>query len=225
MTVWLLTRKSDPKRLALSKVSNFWGSLYFRSNPLWRVTITGREKIDPDETVIFVCNHQSSFDIYLIFMLFLPVHWVTKRSNFKIPLIGWHMQFMRSIGFERGDRRETLMMVKECVKRLDEGVSLMIFPEGERAIDGRMKPFLGGAFAIAKRAKVPIQPLVLTGTYAIQPRGTPLVNPASNVTLTVLDLIPLDVVESKSADELSELAWQQMAAALPPEALPLPEEG
>lgn len=114
-------------------------------------------------------------------------------------------------------------MVKASVKRLESGISLMIFPEGERAADGRMIPFLGGAFAVAKRAKVRIQPIALSGVYDILPRGQWMLNPFAHLKLTVLDPIPLETVEELSTDELAKLTQEKIAEHLPPEALPLPE--
>jgi 1-acyl-sn-glycerol-3-phosphate acyltransferase len=220
LTALLVRDRKDPKRKWIGRISCVWGSAYLWCNPFWRIRIVGREKLDSNRTTVYICNHQSSFDIYLLFRLFFPFQWVTKKSNFYVPFIGWNMRHNRSIGFERGDRRETLRMVKECVKRLLEGISLIIFPEGERTPDGRMQPFLGGAFAIAKRAEVPIQPMVLTGTYDVLPRYKFLVKAWGTMTLAILDPIPLDTVKEKSTDELKDLAWRRMAEWLPPEALP-----
>jgi 1-acyl-sn-glycerol-3-phosphate acyltransferase len=225
LVVWAFTRNSDPSLRALNKISCLWGAIYIWCNPLWRARIEGREKIDSEVTTLYVCNHQSTFDIYLLFRLFKPFHWVTKRSNFYVPCIGWNMVLMRSIGFDREDRKEVLRMVKESVKRLGtEGISLIIFPEGERTPNGRLLPFLGGAFSIAKRADVRIQPMVLNGCYRLLPRYHFLVKATADLSLKVLDPIPVEVVREKSADELAELTWNLMAAELPPEALPLPEE-
>lgn len=220
LTAWLVRDRKDPRRKWVGRISCWWGSCYLWCNPFWKIRIIDRNKLDPNRTTVYICNHQSSFDIYLLFRLFFPFQWVTKKSNFYVPFIGWNMRHNRSIGFERGDRRETLMMVKECVKRLKEGISLIIFPEGERSPEGRMIPFLGGAFAIAKRAEVPIQPMVLTGTFDVLPRYKFLVKPAATLTLTILDPIPVESVREKSTEELKELAWRRMAEALPPEALP-----
>lgn len=221
---WLLTFWWDPRVRLLNYVSAFWGASQIYCNPFWKVTIEGREKIDPSIPTLLICNHQSSFDIYLLYMLYKPFHWVSKRSNFYVPLVGWNMVLMRTIGFHREDRKEILRMVKGSVKRLEEGISLLIFPEGERSPDGRLLPFLGGAFVVAKRAKVRIQPIALSGAYQILPRYQALLEPKAHLKLKVMDPIPLETVEELSADELADLAYRRIAAELPPEALPLPEE-
>jgi len=112
-------------------------------------------------------------------------------------------------------------MVKASVKRLEEGISLIIFPEGERSPNGRLQPFLAGAFSIAKRAKVQIQPIVITGTYKVLPRFQMILNPVGHMTVTVLDPIPVETVTSLSTEELKDLAYQRIAANLPEDHLPV----
>ncbi|MCA9411823.1 MAG: 1-acyl-sn-glycerol-3-phosphate acyltransferase [Candidatus Omnitrophica bacterium] len=221
---WLFTFWWDPRVRLLNYVSAFWGASQIYCNPLWRVTIEGREKIDPSIPTLLVSNHQSSFDIYLIYMLYKPFHWVSKKSNFYVPFVGWNMIFMRTIGFDRDSRKDILRMVKDSVKRLEQGISLIIFPEGERTADGRLIPFLGGAFAIAKKAKVRIQPIALSGTYQILPRHQWMLNPFANLKLEVLDPIPLETVEAHSTDELAKITYDLIADRLPPEHLPIQGE-
>ena len=218
--VWLFTFWWDPRVRWLNYVSAFWGASQLYCNPFWKVTIKGREKIDPDIPTLLVSNHQSSFDIYLINSLYKPFHWVSKKSNFYVPLVGWNMILMRTIGFGRESRKEILHMVKESVKRLQQGISLIIFPEGERTPDGRLRPFLGGAFAIAKRAGVRIQPMVISGAYHILPRYHAILNPVAHLKLTVLDPIPVETVEKLTTEELSDLTRKRIAEHLAPDELP-----
>jgi 1-acyl-sn-glycerol-3-phosphate acyltransferase len=98
---------------------------------------------------------------------------------------------------------------------LEAGISLIIFPEGERSPNGRIQPFLAGAFSIAKRAKVRIQPIVITGTYKILPRYQVILSPVAHITVTVLDPIPVETVASLSTEELKDLAYQRIMAELP----------
>ena len=224
LLAWLLVSWWDPRVRLVNYVSAFWGASQIYCNPLWKVTIEGREKIDPSIPTLLVSNHQSSFDMYLLYMLYKPFHWVSKKSNFYVPLVGWNMVLMRTIGFNRDSPKDILHMVKASVKRLDEGISLIIFPEGERSPDGRLLPFLGGAFAIAKRAKVRIQPIAISGAYQILPRYKAVLNPVTHLTIKVLDPIPVETVGQLSTDELAKLSHQKIAEHLPPEALPMIEE-
>jgi 1-acyl-sn-glycerol-3-phosphate acyltransferase len=212
---WLFTFWWDPQRRLNNRISCLWSNGYLLGCPFWKVSFHGREKIQRGVPTLFISNHLSTFDIFVLFMLNRDFHWVSKRSNVRIPLIGLDMIYSRTIFLDRDDPREILRMVKDSVKRLEEGISLMIFPEGERSLTGHLQPFLGGAFSIAKRAKVQIQPIVLTDTYKIIKRYSMIFNPRANVTVTILDPIPKEVVEAKSTDELKEMAYQMMTAKLP----------
>lgn len=213
---WLLTFWWDSRR-RVNNVLNFpWSHLYILGNPLfWRTTVTGREKIDTRIPTLFVANHLSIFDIFAIFLLHRCFHWVSKGSNRWVPVLGLNMIFTRTIFFDRESTKEVLRMVKDSVKRLEAGISLIIFPEGERSPNGRIQPFLAGAFSIAKRAKVRIQPIVITGTYKILPRYQVILNPIAHITVTVLDPIPVETVASLSTEELKDLAYQRIVAGLP----------
>ncbi len=219
---WLLTFWWDPRR-KLNNILNFpWARLYVLGNPLfWRTTVTGREKMDPKIPTLYVANHLSIFDIFMIFHLHRCFHWVSKGSNRWVPVLGLNMYFCRTIFFDRDDTKEVIRMVKASVKRLEEGISLIIFPEGERSPNGRLQPFLAGAFSIAKRAKVQIQPIVITGTYKVLPRFQMILNPVGHMTVTVLDPIPVETVTSLSTEELKDLAYQRIAANLPEDHLPV----
>ncbi len=219
---WLLTFWWDQRRI-LNNILNFpWSHLYILGNPLfWRTTVTGREKIDPQITTLYVANHLSIFDIFMVFHLHRCFHWVSKSSNRWIPILGLNMIFTRTIFFDRESTREVIRMVKDSVKRLEGGISLIIFPEGERSPNGRLQPFLAGAFSIAKRAKVRIQPIVITGTYKVLPRYQMILNPVAHMTVTVLDPIPVETVASLSTEELKDLAYQKFVEVLPEDHLPV----
>ena len=223
LTAWLLTFWWDPKRRLNLHLNFLWSRAYLLANPLWKVSVTGREKIDLRIPTLLVANHLSIFDIFVLFYLHRTFQWVSKRSNIHIPVLGLNMALCRTIFFDRDQPKEILRMVKDSVKRLGEGVSLVVFPEGERSPDGRLQPFLAGAFSIAKRAKVRVQPIAITNTYKVLPRYQLILNPRVHMSVTVLDPIPLETVQTLTTEELKDLAFERIAAALPEDHLPRSE--
>jgi 1-acyl-sn-glycerol-3-phosphate acyltransferase len=221
---WMATAWWDPRRRLNNAVTWYWARAFLWGSPFWRVKVTGLEKIDNNRPTLLVANHLSSFDIYLIFCLKRHFHWISKRSNLWVPVLGWNMYYCRTVFLDRDSPRDVLKMVKESIALLREGGSLMIFPEGERSLTGHLQPFLGGAFTIAKKAHVPIQTIALTGTDQVLKRHQAILNPFGTMTATVLDPIPVEVVNAKSTEELSEMVWNQMVSVLPPEHQPLPED-
>jgi 1-acyl-sn-glycerol-3-phosphate acyltransferase len=130
-------------------------------NPAWPVRIEGRERIDRNATHVMVANHQSLLDILVFFRLFVHFKWVSKIENFSIPFIGWNMWLNRYIPLKRGDKASIVQMLRACRETLAEGNSIMMFPEGTRSSDGRLRRFKLGAFELAKDSGKPILPLVM----------------------------------------------------------------
>jgi 1-acyl-sn-glycerol-3-phosphate acyltransferase len=89
---------------------------------------------------------------------------MSKSEFFKIPFIGWGMRMAGDIRLERGDLKAGMQALIECRERLDQNVSVMIFPEGTRSPSGELQEFKDGAFRLAIQAGAPILPLAVVGT-------------------------------------------------------------
>jgi 1-acyl-sn-glycerol-3-phosphate acyltransferase len=202
--IWAATAPFDRQRRLLHRFTCFWASLYSWFNPAWTVEIHGRERIRPDTTYVIIANHQSLVDILVLFRLFAHFKWVSKIEIFRVPFIGWNMTLNRYVPLRRGDRRSITAMMETCLARLTEGSSIMIFPEGTRSLDGRLKPFKPGAFALAKRAQVPILPLVIEGTAQALPRRGFVLQGRHEIRVRVLDEVPCASFADASVDELGE---------------------
>jgi 1-acyl-sn-glycerol-3-phosphate acyltransferase len=204
VAVWAVTAAFDRRLVVLHRFTCFWASLYTWVNPLWPVTVRGREKIRPDETYVMVANHLSLLDILVLFRLFRHFKWVSKIENFRIPCIGCNMSLNRYIKLKRGDRESVRVMMDVCERTLREGSSLMMFPEGTRARDGRLQPFKTGAFELALRTGKPLLPIVIEGTSDALPKRGFVLRGRHPIQISVLDPIPPERFEQLSAKELAE---------------------
>lgn len=161
--VWLVTAPFDPSR--------YWAGYLFRKvpvvhqklNPLWTFRVGGTMPADPRNPYVVVSNHESFVDILLISHLRWEMKWLSKRENFKIPVAGWLMRMARDIELDRKDPASAAKAMVQCRHRLDDGVSVMIFPEGTRSTSGDLLPFKDGAFRLAIEAGVPVLPLAVHG--------------------------------------------------------------
>lgn len=138
-----------------------------------KVVVTGREKI-PDGRFLFVCNHRSNFDpIIARFVLHKQdVAFISKPSNFKIPIAGHLIVRCRFLAIDRENPRnsmKTLVKAIEYIKE-DQG-SIGIYPEGTRSKEGKLLPYHDGVFKIAQKANVPVLVGVMTGTEQIKKRA------------------------------------------------------
>jgi 1-acyl-sn-glycerol-3-phosphate acyltransferase len=200
---WALTLPFDRRKVILHRLTCFWGSLYTWFNPAWPVEVTGREKIDPDETYVMVANHQSLLDILVLFRLFRHFKWVSKVENFRIPCIGWNMYLNGYIQLKRGDHSSTSAMLRTCRENLANGNSIMMFPEGTRSPTGRLRGFKTGAFDLAKDAQRPLLPIVVHGTASALPKRGVILQGRHQILIEVLDPIAYSDFAEEDADALA----------------------
>ena len=201
--VWAVTVVFDRRLVVLHRFTCFWASLYTWFNPAWRVHVEGRERIRPGATYVMVANHQSFVDILVLFRLFAHFKWVSKIEMFRIPCIGWNMALNRYIRLKRGDRQSIAEMMRACTATLGQGNSIMMFPEGTRSADGRLKAFKPGAFSLALKSKVPLLPIVVEGTAHALPKHGFVLRGHHAIRIRVLDEIPYETFAGLSTEELT----------------------
>ena len=186
LLIFLVTVSFDRNLKALHLWTCFWASVYIWVFPPWRVTVSGRENIDPNGTYVIVSNHQSLVDILSAFLLFAHFKWVSKAELFHIPLIGWNMTLNRYVRLQRGQKDSIRKMYKTCEEHLSRGSSVYLFPEGTRSETGTLKPFKEGAFVLAKRLSLPVLPIVINGSKNALPKKSFNFHGRSDVHLEVL---------------------------------------
>ncbi len=214
LLIWAVTVLVDRKLVVLHRFTCFWASLYTWMNPAWRVRIEGREKIRPDAAYVMVANHQSLLDILVLFRLFVHFKWVSKVENFQVPCIGWNMSLNRYIKLRRGDKESIAQMMDACADTLAQGSSVMMFPEGTRSPDGRLRAFKHGAFTLAQRAGRPLLPIVLQGTAHALPKRGFVLQGRHQIRVRVLDEIPHLSFAHKPVEALTQEVHDYIAAAL-----------
>jgi 1-acyl-sn-glycerol-3-phosphate acyltransferase len=212
LAIWALTAPFDRRLVLLHRFTCFWASIYSWLNPAWQVHLEGRERIRPDATYVMVANHLSFLDILLLFRLFAHFKWVSKIEIFSVPLIGWNMSLNRYIRLRRGDPASIKEMMTACEATLAEGNSIMMFPEGTRSPDGRLKPFKTGAFQLAKRMELPLLPIVIEGTAEALPKRGFVLQGRHRIRIRVLDEIPYPTFAELSVEELTARMHRFFAA-------------
>jgi 1-acyl-sn-glycerol-3-phosphate acyltransferase len=200
---WLVTLPFDPKKKVLHQLTCAWASFYVWLNPMWPVRILGREHIEKNVPYVMVANHLSLIDVLVLFRLFRHFKWVSKIENFRVPCIGWNMTLNGYIPLVRGDTRSIAVMMDACRVALNKGNPVMMFPEGTRSKDGRLRPFKLGAFRLASEMALPILPIVIEGTGNALPKAGFVLPPGKHpITIRVLPPIPPKSFEGLTAEQL-----------------------
>jgi len=131
----------------------------------------GLERLVRGQTYIFVSNHQSIYDIPVVFAtLPFQLRIIAKESLGRFPFLGWHL---RRTGHMLVDRANPAggKIFRQWSQLVTRGLSLVVFPEGTRSADGRMARFKGGSFLMAIRAGLPIVPVSVSGTRHVMLKG------------------------------------------------------
>jgi 1-acyl-sn-glycerol-3-phosphate acyltransferase len=162
-----------------------------------RVTVAGLERLEPGRTYVFVSNHQSIYDIPILFWsLPYQLRIIAKESLGNFPFLGWHLRRTGHMLVDR--RRPDRSRIFEWASRLtSNGLSLIVFPEGTRSRDGRVARFKGGGFQLALQAGLPVVPLSIVGSRHVMLKGRLATYPGT-VRLVVHD--PIDTSELAGLD-------------------------
>lgn len=211
--VFLVTAPFDRRRVALHLWSCAWGTFYVVTNPLWRVRVSGRGHLPWRGAAVLVANHLSMLDILVLYGLFRPFKWVSKAELFKVPFVGWNMSINDYVPVLRGDRESVRQMMDHCRAHLAQGSPLLLFPEGTRSPDGRLRSFKDGAFRLAMDAGVPVIPVAVTGTAEALPKHGLVLRNRMEAEVRVLP--PLRPADFPDVDALREAARAALVAALP----------
>ncbi|MFP6639538.1 MAG: lysophospholipid acyltransferase family protein [Myxococcota bacterium] len=214
VVIRLITSAFDPRLRGLHLFTCFWGSLYTWVNPAWTVRVVGREKLDSNRTTILVANHLSLLDVLVAFRLFTHFKWVSKIENFQVPLIGWNMSLNRYIPLRRGAKSSTVQMMKQCRETVAGGNSVMIFPEGTRSPNGRLRRFRSGAFDLAIDTGTAVQPLIIRGTADALPKRGFVLQGRHAISIEVLDVILPEAFADATGEELTQRARELIAREL-----------
>lgn len=174
---------------------------------LWAAGVTvelkGKEHMPPDPA-LYVANHQGNFDIPLLLAnLGEPKGIVAKLSLAKFPLVSTWMRYFGCVFIDRGDARQSLRVLGDAQRQLEEGKSIIIFPEGTRSKGEAMGEFKAAAFKIAFQSGVPIVPVSIDGTYRIMEQNGNRIRPGK-VKLTILPPIPTEGLSKEDQKFMGE---------------------
>ncbi len=200
-----------------------WSKLILATTGV-RVHVSGLNRLEPGRTYVFVSNHQSIYDIPIIFAsLPFQVRIIAKESLGRFPFLGWHLRRTGHLLVDRRDpdRQAILASWKSLVANR---LSLIVFPEGTRSVDGRVGRFRAGSFLLALQAGLSIAPISVSGSRHVMRKGRLMTCPGE-VSLMVHEPLQLPALESPTIKDARELAAHvraivQPAAEQDPQAVP-----
>jgi 1-acyl-sn-glycerol-3-phosphate acyltransferase len=209
----LATFRSDPNHERVGRFFRRSAVVAGAINPFWTFRIVNQTPPDPRRPHVFVANHRSNADAFLIVRLPWEMKLLAKKSIMSIPLLGWQMRTAGDVPIVRGDKESRRRAMEEMRRRLDRGVSVFLFPEGTRSEDGTLGPFREGAFRLAIEAGVDVVPLAISGTEEALPKHSIVFHPTT-ATLTVLPAISTEGLRVADAPRLAQEVRQAISRSL-----------
>ena len=155
-------------------LARFWSWLIMKTilSPV-KVIGMDMDKIDNSKPRVYAVTHASAVDIPILYV-HLPFQFriIFKSELLGYPFIGWHLQRSGQVCINQQNPAVSIGAIKSALRSLRSGMPLVIFPEGGRTPDGRIQPFLPGAFFLAIKAQADIVPIALVDTFDLLPMNT-----------------------------------------------------
>lgn len=135
------------------------------------IHVEGREHLQPRQSYVFVANHQGPVDIFLIYgYLGRNFKWMMKKALRKMPLVGVACEKARHIFVDKSGPKAIKETIDKARATLQNGTSLVVFPEGSRTFTGHMGLFRKGAFQLADDLQLPVVPVTIDGSFDVLTR-------------------------------------------------------
>lgn len=201
-------------RIASYLCGKTWARLNGYMTPI-RVKISGKENIDRNQSYVIVSNHQSQYDIFVLYgWLGIDFKWVMKQELRKVPGLGIGCEKLGHIYIDRFNHERAIASLNAAKEKIVNGTSVIFFPEGTRSSDGVLKSFKKGAFKMALDLNLPILPVTIVGTKDILPSGTMDLFPG---TARMIFHTPIDSsgYNDDNIGELMDKAHAAIRSALP----------
>ncbi len=182
-----------------------------------RVTVRGRENIDPKTSYFFFFKQKGAYEIFSIYgYINHNFRWMMKKSLEKIPFVGYSCRVSGQVFVDNSSPSAVRATMAKAEKQLSHGMSLVVFPEGARTLTGKMGPFKRGAYTLAIEFNLPVVPITIDGAYHVM-RRTSFAPRPGHIVLTFHRPITPDA-NGHDLKFLMEESRKAIASALPDEA-------
>jgi len=195
-------------------IAGTWARIVAWVTPM-PVRVEGRRNIDPHQSYVVVSNHQSQFDILVLYgWLGIDFRWVMKQELRSIPGLGAACAALGHIYIDRSNHQAALKSINDARERITGGTSVLFFPEGTRSNDSRMRPFKKGAFRFAIDTGLPILPVTVDGTCDVLPARQFDLRPG-RARLVIHEPIATEGLVTRDLAELAARVRRTIGSALP----------
>lgn len=194
------------------KIPRWWSWWMLKAAGV-KVRVHGWENVVSGEPHVFAANHVSWFDVPALALVLPRYKFVAKAELFKVPVFGGGIRAAGMIEIQRDNRKAAFGAYEVAAESIRSGNSVVVFPEGTRGYDYRLRPFKKGPFVLAIAAGVPIVPIILHGTIEVLKRDSFRVHPGT-VDVHLLKPVPTTGIDYDHREVLMATVRGRMAEAM-----------
>ena len=202
----------EKKRGLYYKAPRWWARGLVKAAGI-EIVVHNPERISGDASRVYIANHVSWYDTPVLLELLPDFKFVAKRELEKIPLFGSAAKAVGVIYVDRINHHAAFGAYEDAARQMQAGESVAVYAEGTRGESYALRPFKKGPFVLAIQAGVPVVPIVIYGTIAVNPRGSLQAHPGV-VHVHMLEPIPTTGLTYDDRDELANKTRLRMADTL-----------
>jgi 1-acyl-sn-glycerol-3-phosphate acyltransferase len=185
---------------AVQSISQFWAKSVFVLI-CKKISISGKNNIDPNVRYILVANHASLFDIVAIMSFYPGISWFGHERLLKVPLFGQILKMSDYVPFKEPTIRNTRLMMEQLIVKA-RTQTVAIFPEGTRTLDGKINDFYKGFIYLFRTSDIGILPVTLNGFYKLKPKNRSSINLNSKLEIIIHEPLKYEELIKKTDNEI-----------------------
>lgn len=173
--------------------------------------IRGGERIAKTGRYLVVANHSSMYDIPAMLAVKPDAAIMGREKLVRIPVFGYFLRCIRYIPVETESLRNAAEALRVAVERTHEGLSVGMFPEGTRTVDGAVQRLKRGFVRVLREGRLDLLPVRIDGTWALKPKTHWYMDPRERIEVTVRPPIPHDRLAGLPDEEIVELVRREIS--------------
>ncbi|MGQ0505780.1 MAG: lysophospholipid acyltransferase family protein [Myxococcaceae bacterium] len=178
----------DPKRRVMEWVNGLWGKAILAPMLKFHLRVSGLERVlSTNEPYLICANHASVCDIIMLLAAWPYFKFITKPAVFYFPPLLVNVRLAGYIKAARGEDGGSERVLADCIRTLNRGNHVLVFPEGTRSPTDKTIRFRQGPFVIAQKAGVKVLPVAISGTHRVLPKGSFWYDFATTVNIDFLE--------------------------------------
>ncbi|MEP6924566.1 MAG: lysophospholipid acyltransferase family protein, partial [Pyrinomonadaceae bacterium] len=182
-----------------------WGAATWLKLCGVKTLLRGAENLKSDETYVFISNHRSYLETAIVEAhLGRHVGIISKKELLKLPVAGRLMGYIDMLAIDRSNPKRAVETMQDAVRRIHNGLSVVVFAEGTRAMPGELLPFKKGAFHLAIEAGVPIIPIAVKNSDVLMGKKTGVAQPGTIETVLLPQIPTIGLDAEKDLESLRD---------------------